>query len=68
MVALYAVCGGAVGGLGAAIPGLIDLLSLPPGPCGTAIVDMSINLVIVALFVINAWLEFARTTPAPARP
>lgn len=57
LVALYAMCGGIVGGLVAAIPGLIDLLSLPPGPRGTAIVHMSINLVIVALFVINAWLR-----------
>ena len=31
-LALYTMIGGIVGALAAAIPGLIDLLSLPPGP------------------------------------
>ena len=49
--------GAIVGALLAALPGLIDLLSLPPGPRTTAIIHMSINLTIVVLFVINAWLR-----------
>ena len=38
-------------------PGLVDLLSLPEGPRRTAIVHMSINLVVVALFAINIWMR-----------
>ena len=36
-VAFFTMAGGLVGALAAAIPGLIDLLSLPPGIRGTAI-------------------------------
>ena len=58
-VALYTMIGGLIGAIVAAVPGLIDLLSLPPGPRGTAIVHMTINLVIVALFAVNAWLRWS---------
>ena len=57
-VAYYAMIGGIVGALAAAVPGLIDLLSLPPGPIKkTALTHMGINLVVVALFVCNAFLR-----------
>jgi uncharacterized membrane protein len=56
-VALYSMIGGLIGALVAAVPGLIDLLSLPEGPRSTAIVHMSINLVVVALFAINIWMR-----------
>jgi uncharacterized membrane protein len=56
-VALYTMIGGLIGALCAAIPGLIDLLSLPAGPRSTAILHMSINLVIVALFAVNIWMR-----------
>lgn len=56
-VAFYTMSGGIVGALLAAIPGLIDMLSLPPGPKKTAIVHMTINLTVVALFVVNVWLR-----------
>lgn len=56
-VALYSMIGGLIGALLAAIPGLIDLLSLPAGPRSTAIVHMSINLVVVALFAVDIWLR-----------
>jgi uncharacterized membrane protein len=56
-VALYTMGGGIVGALIAALPGLIDLLSLPPEPRKTAIVHMSINLTVVALYVINFWMR-----------
>ena len=56
-VALYTMIGGLIGALAAAIPGLVDLLSLPTGPRGTAIVHMTINLIVVALFAVNAWLR-----------
>ena len=57
-VALYTMGGGIVGALLAAVPGLIDLLSLPPGPRRTALAHMAINLTVVALFAVNLWLRF----------
>jgi uncharacterized membrane protein len=56
-VALYTMGGGIVGALLAAVPGLIDLLSLPAGPRKTALVHMSINLTVVVLYVINLWMR-----------
>jgi uncharacterized membrane protein len=56
-VALYTMVGGLVGALLAALPGLVDLLSLPPGPRKTAIIHMSINLTVVAIFALNIWLR-----------
>ena len=58
-VALYTMTGGLVGALAAAVPGLIDLLSLPPGPKGTALKHMAINLTVVALFAINLWMRWS---------
>jgi uncharacterized membrane protein len=50
-VAFYAIGGGVVGALLAAVPGLIDLFSLPPGPTKRiGIWHMSINLLAVAVF------------------
>ena len=59
IVALYAMVGGIIGALAAAVFGLIDLLSLPDEVRSTAIAHMSINLTIVVLFVINAWVRIA---------
>src|SRR4051812_25826933 len=56
-VALYTMGAGIVGALLAALPGLVDLLSLPPGPRGTAIKHMTINLIVVALYAANFWLR-----------
>ena len=57
-VALYTMGGGIVGALAAAVPGLIDLLSLKdPGIRKTAITHMVINLIVVALYVINFWMR-----------
>jgi uncharacterized membrane protein len=58
-VALYTMGGGIVGALAAAVPGLIDLLSLPEGPRKTALVHMTINLTVVALYVINFWMRIS---------
>ncbi len=63
-VALYTIGGGIVGALLAAVPGLIDLLSLPPGPRRTALIHMAINLTVVALYVINLWMRL-RTPEQP---
>jgi uncharacterized membrane protein len=57
--AFYAIGVGVVGALLAAVPGLIDLLSLPPGPTRrTGIVHMTVNLLAVALFVLNLGLRW----------
>ena len=56
-VALYTMGGGIVGALLAAVPGLVDLLSLPPRPRRTALAHMGINLTVVALYVVNLWLR-----------
>ena len=54
----YTMVGGIVGALMAAVPGLIDLLSLPAGYTkGVAIKHMSINLLVVAIYVFNAYLR-----------
>ena len=66
-VALYTMIGGVVGALLAAIPGLIDLLSLPAEPRRTAIIHMAINLTVVALFAVNAWMRL-RATEATGTP
>ncbi len=63
-VALYTMGAGIVGALLAAVPGLIDLISLPPGPRRTALTHMAINLTVVALYVINIWLRLG----SPERP
>jgi uncharacterized membrane protein len=63
-VALYTMGGGIVGALLAALPGLVDLVSLPAGPRGTALAHMGINLTVVALYVINFWLRMG----APDKP
>lgn len=57
-LAYYAMIGGILGALAAAVPGLIDLLSLPAGYTkGVAVKHMSINLLVVAIYVVNAWMR-----------
>src|SRR5690349_12332881 len=58
-VAFYNMVAGIVGALVAAIPGLIDLLSLPAGPRRTALIHMSLNLTVVALYVVNVFERYA---------
>jgi uncharacterized membrane protein len=56
LLAYYTMIGGILGALAAAVPGLIDLLSLPAGYTrSVAIKHMSINLLVVAIYVCNAW-------------
>ena len=63
LVAFYTMVGGFIGALAAAIPGLIDLLSLADKAIKkTAIIHMSINLTAVALYAINIWLRMSSNT------
>src|SRR5262245_28174054 len=57
VVAYYTLIGGIVGALVAAVPGFIDMLSLPWRTKRIALFHMSINLTVVALYVVNAWLR-----------
>lgn len=57
IVARYTLIAGIIGALIAAMPGFIDLLSLPSSVKRTALVHMTINLVVVALYIVNAWLR-----------
>jgi uncharacterized membrane protein len=57
IVAYYTLIGGIVGALVAAVPGFIDMLSLPWNTKRIALIHMSINLTVVALYVVNAWLR-----------
>ena len=57
--AFYAIGVGVVGALLAALPGLVDLVSLRPGPARrTGIWHMVINLVAVAVFALNFLLRW----------
>jgi uncharacterized membrane protein len=59
--ALYAIGGGVVGALLAAIPGLIDLLSLHEAKVKRlGVFHMVINLIAVALFAVNFGLRLNR--------
>ena len=57
IAALYSLIGGILGALVAAVPGIIDMLSLHDRPKRIAVMHMSINLTIVALYIVNAWLR-----------
>ncbi len=60
-VAFYTMVGGTIGALIAAVPGLIDLLYYKGGKPPlkkVALTHMTINLVIVALYVVNIFLRY----------
>jgi uncharacterized membrane protein len=57
--AFYAMVGGIIGALAAALPGLVDLLSLRDAAIRkTALTHMGLNLTIVALYAVNAWTRY----------
>jgi uncharacterized membrane protein len=63
---LYAMVGGILGALAAAVFGLVDLLSLRKTPTfPTGLKHMALNLTIVVLYVINAWTRWQTTDAAP---
>ena len=64
-VACYTIAGGLVGALLAAVPGLVDLLSLSPSKAKTlGIWHMSLNLGAVGVFAVNLWLRTRGGTDA----
>ena len=62
VLAFYTMAGGIAGALVAALAGLVDLLSLPPGPVKKiGVTHMAINLLVVALYLVNAWMRWGGT-------
>lgn len=62
-MAFYTMAGGIIGALLAAVPGFVDFLSLPSSTAKKlGVAHLSLNLLIVGLFVLNLWL---RTTTEP---
>lgn len=57
IVARYTMVGGTLGALVAAVPGFIDMLSLRAGLKRIALIHMTINLTVVAMYVVNVWLR-----------
>ena len=49
----WTMIGGVVGALGAAVPGLVDMLSLKGKTRKLALTHMSLNIVIVLLYAVN---------------
>ena len=65
-VAFYTMAGGIAGALIAAVPGLIDFLSLEdPKAKKIGATHMTINLGVVAIYAVNLWLRHA--SPPEAR-
>lgn len=67
IAAFYAMAGGFIGALVAAIPGLIDLLSLAnPRIKRIALIHMGLNLTVVVLYGANLWLRWHEAPVAGA--
>jgi uncharacterized membrane protein len=64
-IAFYTMAGGLVGGLAAAVPGLIDYLSLTEAAKKKiARNHMILNLGIVAIYILNLWFRMTMTPDA----
>ena len=64
-VALYCMAGGLVGALLAAVPGVIDLISLRHGPAGrVALTHMALNLTVVGIYAVNLFFRAQSDQPA----
>jgi uncharacterized membrane protein len=57
-VAFYTMVGGFIGALAAAVPGVIDFLSLSDSRIKKiAVLHMALNLIAVTLYAVNIWLR-----------
>jgi uncharacterized membrane protein len=56
-MAWYSMVGGIIGALVAAVPGFIDMLSLREGLKRIALTHMTLNLTVVALYIVNAYIR-----------
>jgi uncharacterized membrane protein len=55
IAAYYTMIGGVVGAVVAALPGTVDMLSLPGGLRRIALIHMALNVGVGALYAVNAW-------------
>lgn len=60
----WTMIGGLAGALLAAIPGVIDMLSLRGQPKKIALAHMGLNLTVVALYAVNLWMRLGGTAIA----
>lgn len=69
-VALYCMAGGVVAALAAAVPGVIDLLSLPKEFAKTGMIHAAINLVVVGIYAANLFFRWNTidSEPPPTGP
>src|SRR3954470_5787575 len=69
VVSYWTMVVGILGALVAALFGFVDLFSLPPGPAkATGVKHMVINLTVVVLFVVNAWMRTGKTDELASLP
>ena len=52
-LAFWTMIGGVVGAIGAAVPGVVDMLSLQGRPKKIALTHMAINITVVLLYAVN---------------
>ena len=57
MLAYYTMVGGIIGALCAAVFGFVDMLSLSGYTKSVAVKHMSINLLVVVIYVVNAYMR-----------
>jgi uncharacterized membrane protein len=65
-LAFYTIAGGIIGALAAAVPGVIDLMSLHGRPKTIALVHMALNVTLVVLYAVNLGMRLAGTPVAGA--
>jgi uncharacterized membrane protein len=64
-MALYAMAAGIIGGLAAAVPGLVDYFSMTEQqPKKIAKAHMILNITLVTLYMVNLWLRVGGTPGA----
>jgi uncharacterized membrane protein len=67
MVAFYTMAGGIVGALLAAVPGMVDLLTITDRQLKrVAVTHMGLNLLLVALYLVNFILRWRSVAPEEA--
>jgi uncharacterized membrane protein len=63
LVAFFTMVGGFVGALIAAVPGVIDLMSIDePGIKKIGLTHMALNVIAVTLYAVNIWLRIDGTS------
>jgi uncharacterized membrane protein len=60
-LAFYTIAGGILGAIAAAIPGVIDLMSLAGRPRTIALAHLALNVTLVVLYAINFGMRLAGT-------